>query len=218
LGVDLADVAIHDMGDFSIEIAGSKVSKIINAGKTPIVLGGEHSISPVIVSEINDISLLIFDAHLDFRDEYEGKKNNHACTIRRLSEIVGPENIIILGVRSMCGDELADAGNTGLRFITAEDEQSQSLDNVLNIIDERLGNRIYISLDMDVIDPAYAPGVGTPEPFGLPPLYVRDVLRHIAEKVVGFDIVEVCPPYDNGNTSSLAAKLLRDFIGAREKS
>ena len=70
-----------------------------------------------------------------------------------------------------------------------------------------------VSQDMDAIDPAFAPGVGTPEPFGLSPLVVRDVIRHFAGRLVGFDVVEVCPPSDNGNTSALAAKFVRDVIG-----
>lgn len=218
LGVDLTDVAIHDLGDIEIDSIPDAIRKIIEAKKIPIALGGEHSVSPLIISGFEDISVLVFDAHLDFRDEYEGQRNSHACTIRRMSEIVGPEKIIPLGVRSMCNDELADAERVGLRFITAEVARARPLEAVLDLIDERLKDRIYVSLDMDAIDPAYAPGVGTPEPFGLTPIFVRDVIRHIAQKIVGLDIVEVCPPYDNGNTSSLAAKLIRDFIGAREKS
>lgn len=218
LDIDLVDVAIHDLGNITTDSTPNAVRKILEAKKIPIVLGGEHSISPLIISEFKDTSVLVFDAHLDFRDEYEGERNSHACAVRRISEIVGSERIFPLGVRSMCKDELADAERVGLCFITAEDVRTQPLETVLDIIDERLGNRIYVSLDMDAIDPAYAPGVGTPEPFGLTPTFVRDVMRHIAQKVVGLDVVEVCPPYDNGNTAALAAKLARDFIGAKEKS
>jgi agmatinase len=218
LAVDLIDVPIHDLGNISIDATSTTVRKILEAKKIPIALGGEHSISPIIISEFKDISVLVFDAHLDFRDEYEGERNSHACAVRRISEIVKPERIIPVGIRSMCKDELADAERLSLCFITPEDVRVQPFEAILDIIDERLEDRIYISLDMDVFDPAYAPGIGTPEPFGLTPVYVRDVIRHIARKVVGLDIVEVCPPYDNGNTSSLAAKLVRDFIGAREKS
>jgi agmatinase len=217
LAVDLVDVRIHDLGNTSIDATSTTVRKILEAKKIPIALGGEHSISPLIISEFKDISVLVFDAHLDFRNEYEGEKNSHACAIRRMSEIVKPDRIIPLGIRSMCKGELADAECVNMCFITAEDVSTQSFEAILDTIDERLKDRIYVSLDMDVFDPAYAPGVGTPEPFGLTPIFVRDVIRHIAQKVVGLDIVEVCPPYDNGNTSTLAAKLVRDFIGAREK-
>ncbi len=218
LDLDLVDVAIHDLGNAAIDSTPNAIRKILEAKKIPIVLGGEHSISPLIISEFKDISVLVFDAHLDFRDEYEGERNSHACAVRRMSEIVGPERIIPLGVRSMCKDELADAERVSLNFITAEDVRAQPFEAIQDIIDERLKDRIYVSLDMDAIDPCYAPGVGTPEPYGLTPIFVRDVIRRIAQKVVGLDIVEVCPPHDNGNTSALAAKLVRDFIGTREKS
>lgn len=225
LDIDLVNVPIHDFGDLA-DIDGfdelkyeisKALDKIVSAGKIPIVLGGEHSISPFAISSFKDVSVLVFDAHLDFRDEYEGEKNNHACATRRMSEIVGVENIIPLGVRSIFKEELGDAKRQGLDYITAEFAGQNAFDTVVERLESKLGDGIYISVDMDSIDPAFAPGVGTPEPFGLSPLFVRDIIRHFSPKIVGLDIVEVCPPYDNGNTSSLAAKLLRDFIGAKEK-
>jgi agmatinase len=86
------------------------------------------------------------------------------------------------------------------------------------LIDDILPGKLYISLDIDCIDPAFAPGVGTPEPFGLDPLMVRDIIRHLTGRCVGFDIVEVCPPADNGNTAALAARIVKGFIGARERA
>lgn len=225
LDIDLTDVPIHDMGDLSpLQNEGEAsnsisqtIRKILGAGKIPIILGGEHSITPFVIPEFGDISILVFDAHLDFRDEYEGDRNSHACSTRRISEIVGPERVLAVGVRSMCREELAHAGTAELKFVTADEVRERPFEDIIKTIDKKLAGKVYVSLDMDAIDPAHAPGVGTPEPFGLTPIFVRDVIRHLAPRIVGLDIVEVCPPFDNGNTASLAAKLLRDFIGAREK-
>jgi agmatinase len=225
LDIDLADVPVHDIGDLKdldgfdeleFEIA-TALGRMVFSGKIPIVLGGEHSLSQFVLSNYNDASALVFDAHLDFRDEYEEERNSHACSVRRMSEVIGVESIIPVGVRSIFKDELADARSLGLEYVTSEFISQHAFDAIIERLERKLGSRIYISVDMDAIDPAYAPGVGTPEPFGLSPLFVRDVIRHFSSRVVCLDVVEVCPPYDNGNTSSLAAKLIRDFIGSKER-
>ncbi len=224
LEIDLSDVPIHDMGDLSPlqDEASNSISqaigKILGAGKIPIILGGEHSITPFVIPEFGGISILVFDAHLDFRDEYEGDRNSHACSTRRMSEMVGVDNVLPVGVRSIYREELAHAKAVDLKYITVDEVRQRPFEDIIKTIDEKLTGKIYVSLDMDAIDPAYAPGVGTPEPFGLTPIFVRDVIRHLAPRIAGMDIVEVCPPFDNGNTASLAAKLLRDFIGARERT
>lgn len=223
--VDLLAVKIHDMGDLpeltspaDLEKSlSSAIKKILADNKIPLTMGGEHSISQFIVSQFKDISVLVFDAHLDFRSDFEGDRNSHACASRRMSEIVGVKRMLPVGIRSICMDELADAKKLDLKYITAEEITSQDTVKLLKTIDKLLPGNLYVSLDMDALDPAYAPGVGTPEPFGLDPILARDVIRHVAHRTVGYDLVEVCPTHDNGNTSALAAKLLRDFIGMRER-
>lgn len=212
LEVDLQDLKTHDAGDFTIEKLPSILSRL--GDRFPLVMGGEHSISPFIVKMLKPDSVLVLDAHLDYRDSYEGDPNSHACATRRVSEIVGVKNVIPIGVRSICREELADAGRDGLVHITADDLEGMSLDDLLEFLDDKLHGRIYVSLDIDAVDPAFAPGTGTPEPFGLAPLSVRDILRHFSDRMCGFDVCEVCPPFDNGNTAGLAAKLMRDVIGA----
>ena len=212
LEVELQELKIHDAGDVSLSALPALFRTI--EGKFPLVMGGEHSISPFIVKELKPDSILVLDAHLDYRDSYEDDVNSHACAIRRMSEMVGVENIIPVGVRSICREELADAERDGLIHITGSDMEGMSMDDLLEYLDSKLHGRIYVSLDIDVIDPAFAPGTGTPEPFGLAPLSVRDILRHFSDRMCGFDIVEVCPPFDNGNTAGLAAKLMRDVIAS----
>jgi agmatinase len=223
--VDLLGVKIHDLGDLQnmrspADLKRSlttTIKKILADDKIPLTMGGEHSISQFIVSQFKDVSVLVFDAHLDFRADFDGDRNSHACASRRMSEIVGVKRMLPVGIRSICKDELADARKLGLKYITAEEMTGQDTAKFLKTIDKLLPGNLYISLDMDAIDPAYAPGVGTPEPFGLEPILVRDIIRHVAHRTVGYDLVEVCPTHDNGNTSALAARLLRDFIGVKEK-
>jgi arginase/agmatinase len=220
LGVDLSDVPTYDKGDLPMKKPQKEISEtvreILSAGKVPIMLGGEHSVSPYAVQEFQDVSVLVFDAHLDYRDELKGDKNNHACATRRMDEIISPEKILPVGIRSICKSEYDDAKRLGLDYVTADRARALGTAGLIKFIDQMLPGQIYVSVDIDGIDPAYAPGVGTPEPFGLDPVMVRDVIRHVAPRALGFDIVEVCPPADNGNTAALAARLVKDFKGARE--
>jgi agmatinase len=107
------------------------------------------------------------------------------------------------------------------KFYTADDVCQKGIGVILKEVDAYLSgcDKIYLSLDMDAIDPAYAPGLGTPEPFGITPRDVRSIIRHMAPKAVGFDLVEISPEYDAGEiTSVLGAKIIRDFIAAKWKS
>jgi len=222
LEIDLAEIATCDLGDLPMkdpkrEIS-EKVREILDAGSVPVMLGGEHSISPWAVSEFSDISVLVFDAHLDYREELKGNKDNHACATMRMREALRGKPILPVGIRSICKSEYAQAKRDGLNYITADRVRELGTKRLADLIDDILPGNLYISVDMDGIDPAYAPGVGTPEPFGLDPVLVRDIVRHVAHRSVGFDIVEVCPPVDNGNTAVLAAKLVKEFMAAREKA
>lgn len=223
--VDLRDIRIHDVGNIE-ECAvveemwknvESAIQEVLNKKSFPILIGGEHSITVPAVKVIKPKAVIAMDAHLDFRDEYLGVKGSHACTIKRITESIAPERIVVVGVRSFTKEEKNDAEEKGLKYITADDIRKQGIKDVVKIIHKHLYERYgtvetYITLDIDVIDPAYAPGTGTPEPYGLTHLDVREILAEFAKLSIGFDIVEVCPPYDGGNTSMLAAKIIRDFI------
>ena len=220
-GVDFTEVPMHDYGDLDIENKNSEdmlesvkrfSKKVIEAKKIPVAIGGEHSVTPGLIEGFDDVFVISLDAHLDFRDEYEGNRYNHACASRRVVDKVGIDNITILGVRSAERKELEKARKDGLKFFTSK-SLSGNIDNVLKEISEDVGERkVYLSIDFDVLDPAYAPGVSTPEPFGLEPDDVIKVIKTFADRIVGFDLVEVCPPYDFGNTSILAAKIIRIAI------
>ncbi len=223
LGVDLSDVALNDYGNLELtkdqgkneSLVTDLVTKIVNGGKFPIGLGGEHSLTPPAVKAVQakypNLIVVILDAHLDFRVEYENNPRSHATVTRRVSEIVGADRVCSIGTRSVSRAEISEARGIGLKFI--ESGWTELREYLADLIDD-LDGPVYLSLDMDAIDPAFAPGVGTPEPFGMTPYEVIQTINFFADRIVGFDCVEVCPPYDNGNTSALAARLTRHLVGA----
>ena len=227
LGLDLRDVPTHDWGDVETvadqEANNSAISEIVDrigaAGKFPVGLGGEHSLTPPAVAALKqhypNLTVVILDAHLDYRDGYQGAKWSHAATTRRVSEIVGVECVRVIGVRSLSREEQQAAREDDLSYIEAG--WADLREHLSDIVDA-LDGPLYLSLDMDAIDPAFAPGVGTPEPFGMTPYEVLQVLNFLSDRLVGFDCVETCPPADNGNTAALAARLVRHALGAVVKA
>jgi len=219
--VDLIDIPFHDAGNLDEygnvdEMTGAvedAVKKILP--KFPILIGGEHSLTIGAVKTLKNVSVVFIDAHLDFREEYLGIKNSHACVSRRVSEIVGIENVFSIGVRSFSREEKNDAEKLGLKYVSSFDVKEKGIENIIRNLN--LKKKIYLSLDMDGVDPAFAPGVGNPEPFGLTPLDVVKCIKILSDRLVGFDVTEVCPPYDNGNTSLLGARIIRDLIGCAGK-
>jgi agmatinase len=220
--IDLEDIPFNDAGDINCDSledmiggVGTEVEQVLNAEKFPIIIGGEHSLTPPAVRKFGDVGVVILDAHLDFRHEYMGERNSHACSTRRVSEIVGVENVISIGVRSMEKKEKEDADELGLNYIDAKELKKIGMKKALENLK---WDRIYLSLDMDFFDPSYARGVGNPEFFGLTPGDCKLCMNLLGDKLVGFDITETCPPFDHGNTSSLAARLIREAIAVVWKS
>ena len=223
LGIDLSDVSANDWGNLEITDNQERneseleelVAKIVNANKFPIGIGGEHSMTPAAVravqSKYPNLGVIVLDAHLDFRQEYEGNSNSHATVTRRLTEIVGLDRVRPVGIRSVSQSEISEARTIGLKFI--ESGWTELREYLTDIIDEMDGP-VYLSLDMDAIDPAFAPGVGTPEPFGMTPYEVLQTINFFSDRIVAFDCVETCPTHDNGNTSALAARIIRHLVGA----
>jgi agmatinase len=222
--VDFRNINVHDFGDLNIlNIAPKKMietvkdftSRVLSKKKIPICLGGDHSITPGIVYAYpEDICVLSLDAHLDFRDEYRNEKYNHACTTKRISDHIKIKNIGILGVRSAEKQEYESARKEGLFFKTSFDIKNKSLKTILSETKKHFKDKkIYLTLDIDVVDPAYAPGTGTPEPFGITSFNLIEIIEFFSPQMVGFDVVEVNPDFDNGETAILAAKIVRNVIG-----
>ena len=225
-GNDLKDVKFHDYGNLEVEKDSPKEmigkvkrfsSELISKNKFPIAIGGEHSITPGIIQAFpKDIAVLSLDAHIDFRKKYENEIYNHACVINRIKDHVGVKNIALFGIRSAEKEEFDEAKNQGLFFIDFFKIKEIGFEKAFDKTKSYLKNKkVYLSLDIDVLDIAYAPGTSTPEPFGLNSFEVLECIRLISPQLIGFDIVEVCPNYDNGQTALLAAKLIRyimDFV------
>jgi agmatinase len=222
-GTTFDEIPVHDAGDLyeegtvdeMVKAIYEEAKRIVDAKKFPMFIGGEHSITPPIVKALGEISVITIDAHLDFKDEYQGLKNSHACAHRRILDHVGKGNAFAFGVRSISADEKVDSALYADSFRIHEQGAEKVFDEMLSKLKRR---PIYLSLDIDGIDPAYAPGTGTPEPFGVTPWDVRYIINKIGDRLVGFDVVEISPPYDNGNTSVLGARMMREVMAVKWKS
>ncbi|MEG6520422.1 agmatinase [Desulfotomaculum sp. 1211_IL3151] len=227
LDLDLADYAYFDAGDIalpfghvleSLERIGKVVAKIIADNKFPLVLGGEHLISlPVIMEVVKKypgLKILHFDAHADLRQDYMGQTLSHASVMRRAVDLVGGQNIYQFGIRSGTKEEF-DYARGHTRMFPAK-----VLEPLQQVLPELLGHPVYLSLDIDVVDPAYAPGTGTAEPGGCTSTEILEAIYLMKElKVVGMDLVEISPVYDHSEkTALLGAKLVREAILAFGRS
>ncbi len=227
--IDLIDVHIHDAGDLEVastidetlEMISVTAEKYIRDGKLPIMLGGEHSLTFPFVNACKnkyiDLGFVVLDAHLDLRKEYEGEKYSHACISRHIIENV-TQKYACVGIRSGNREEYDYVNEKNIKVFSAEDVFSKGIESVIDDIRKEIKGPIYLSVDMDALDPAYAPALGTPEPYGLTPRDIREVISCLAPKIVGFDLVEIAPEYDSGGTSILGAKLVRDFIAASARA
>ena len=217
----LADYRYYDAGDLimppgcpgeSLRRLGQVVNKVLAHGKFPLTLGGEHLVSMACISEAaakhSDLAVLHFDAHADLRQEYLGENLSHATVMRRVVETVGGENLFQLGIRSGTAEEFAFARRS------THFHPFAVLAPLLEIIPLLRGRPVYVTLDIDVVDPAFAPGTGTPEPGGCDSAEIIEALHALGElNLMGMDLVEVCPVYDQSErTSLLAAKLVREAI------
>jgi agmatinase len=165
-------------------------------------------------------AVVSFDAHLDLRDEFMELKLSHTTFMRRINEEVKPAKIIEVGTRAVCKEELVYAKTAGIEFFTAHQIRRMGSEKVANQLKEKLEKckNVYLSIDMDVLDPAYVPAVQNPEPEGLETPILLDILCSICDKrVVGFDVVEVAPNYDQGVTAIQAAKVIFEMLCTIEK-
>ncbi|ANF23139.1 agmatinase [Thermococcus piezophilus] len=220
-GIDIAELPIADIGDIAV-IAGDakgtakRVREIIeelkrtNPDAIPITLGGEHSITLGPVEALKPASYVVFDAHLDLRDQYEDNLYNHACVARRISELGIRE--AIFGVRSGTREEVEYAEEKSITWVHARD---YSFDAFVELV-KPLPEPVYLSVDIDVFDLSMVPSTGTPEAGGLRFWEVIEALEWLVEnkKITGFDITEVAGTELGDVTALTAAKLLFYFIGA----
>ena len=189
-----------------------RMEHILDDGKFPVLIGGEHSVSigafRAMARRYPNISFLQLDAHSDMREEYEGSSHNHACVMARAKELTS--NITQVGIRSSAREEQhnIDPKRTFYAHQIANDAMW------MERVSAQLSDEVYITIDLDVLDPAYLPSTGTPEPGGLSYREVLNLLRRVIRehKVVGLDVVELCPNPHAKASDFLAAKLVYQFL------
>jgi agmatinase len=218
------DCEVYKRGIFTEQTIGGKITtrEMVDAvydavqyyleeDKFTVVIGGEHSVSigsiKAHAKQYDKLTVLQLDAHADLRDEYNGSKYNHACVMARAREFCP---IVQVGVRSMSISEKESADES--RMFLAEDIHD-STDWINKVISE-LSDDVYITIDLDALDPSIMPSTGTPEPGGLLWYDVLALLRMVSEErnVVGFDVVELCPDSSNRAPDFLAAKLIYKLL------
>jgi len=224
--VDLEQVAVHDWGDVDIvenlvETLGrvkSVCSELLDSNKIPIMAGGEHSITKSAADVLpEDTGLLSFDAHLDLRDEFLGERLSHATFMRRVSEKLGSDHIMEVGIRAFSRPELDFARKSGVTMITPQDLRELGISKTSRRIRGFLSgfSHGYVTVDIDVLDPAFAPGVGNPEPDGISTDELLTLIDASMQKnTVGFDLVEVSPQLDSGQTAAVGVKVIFEAIAA----
>lgn len=231
--IDLSEAAICDIGNVELGADPAYAEETIKEAvaflpknAVPIFFGGEHSITPAIVEGLGrrfapeSLGVLVLDAHLDLREEYGCTRYSHACASRRILEKKAVGGYASIGIRSASREEHLFAKENNVPFFTARDVRDEGIDSVLDQALESISGcrRLYLSIDLDVLDPAYAPAVGNPEPFGLGSWDVKRVIERIAPLAIGIDINELTPAYDRGETALLAARLAREFIAAKARA
>ena len=223
LDLDLNNKKICDIGDLELSIGdtdkvldeiyqGTKF--IVDDNKIPFMIGGEHLVTlpafKAVYEKYKDIYVLHFDAHTDLREEYNNNKNSHATVIKRIWDIIGDDRIYQFGIRSGTKEEFDFALKQKHTYM-----EVSTIDTFGDIIKSLENKKVYLTIDLDVLDPSIFPGTGTPEPGGITYKEIEDIFKILKDsniKLVGCDIVELSPHYDNTNVSTITAcKILREL-------
>jgi agmatinase len=206
---------VHDMGNIDRSQIENIYDKISASSKIPISIGGDHSISRQIINALakrhGKISLVYFDAHPDF---VSSTTNYYGSVVNDVLSNIEITSSVQIGIRTPEQEELDNIKKFNLEVITPFDIQKHGIKLVTNSVLHRLGDKVYVSFDMDCIDPAYAPGVSVPVPMGLNSTDAVYLLKEIAKKgIVGMDIMEVCPSFDvKDRTSHLASRIISEVL------
>ena len=217
---DLGQCSIHDMGDLELPLGEKKISlqyirkaldRILSRKKFPILLGGDHLITlPIVEAMLEthpDLRLLHLDAHTDLREDYLGETLSHSTVMRKIIDRMGAGRLFQIGIRSGTKEEFKLARKMKSIF-------SSKKEIVKSVVNRFKKKPVYITLDLDIIDPSLMPGVGTPEPGGLTFQELITLLKELQPlHVIGFDLVELTPDYDPTQISSITASvILREMI------
>jgi agmatinase len=219
----LEEIRYFDAGDLllpfgnparSLDMIGDFVGKLLSDGKIPVGLGGEHLVSWPVIREVfakhPDLHLIHIDAHSDLRESYEGEPLSHSTPIRKAAELIGGKRVYQFGIRSGMREEFQWA-RENVNFYPFD-----VLEPIRKALPELAGKPVYVTIDIDVLDPSAAPGTGTAEAGGITSKELLAAVHEIAKSganIVGFDLVEVAPIYDpTEQTPIVAAKLIREML------
>ena len=219
----LEEIRYFDAGDLllpfgnaarSLELIGEYVRKLLDDGKVPVGLGGEHLVTWPVIREVYakypDLKLIHIDAHADLREQYEGEPLSHSTPIRKAANLIGGKNVYQFGIRSGMREEFA-WGRENVNFFPFD-----VLEPLKSVLSNFEGQPVYVTIDIDVLDPSAAPGTGTAEAGDITSKELLGAVHAIASSganVVGFDLVEVAPVYDpTEQTPIVAAKLIREML------
>jgi agmatinase len=219
--LDLEDLAIHDAGDLELPYGNVTASlariqeaadQILTEGKRFFGLGGEHLVTlpliQAVVARYPDLVVVHWDAHADLREDYMGERLSHATVLRRVAELLKPRHLLQFGIRSGTQEEAAYARQHTLLY------PHHVLEPLTAVLDELRDRPVYVTIDIDVVDPAFMPGTGTPDPGGISSEEALSALRELsALNVVSMDLVEAMPAHDTSQRSGvLAAKMVREAL------
>lgn len=224
---ELSDIRVFDSGDIELpfgapepvlEAVRERTAEILAAGKKPVMLGGEHLVTFGALGAVcgkygNDVYIIQFDAHCDLRRDYLGQELSHACVMRLCHDIVGDGHIYQFGIRSGERSEFLFAKQHTKMYPASV--SGVSFDKLSEVIEELRGKNVYLTIDMDVLDPAFFPGTGTPEAGGADFGQLLSAVIEIGKNlnIVGADINELSPPCDvSGASTALACKLTRELL------
>ena len=221
---DLEEVKYFDAGDIPLPFGNPQksldeietfVTKLLADRKVPVGMGGEHLVSwPVmkaVAAKYPDLAIIHMDAHTDLRESYEGEALSHSTPIRKIAHHIGPKNVYSFGIRSGMKEEFVWAKENGMHI-----SKFEVLEPLKEILPTLAGRPVYVTIDIDVLDPAHAPGTGTVDCGGITSRELLASIHAIAGSdvnVVGFDLVEVAPIYDSSEqTANTASKLIREML------
>ncbi len=224
-GLDVFErLNISDLGDLEVTPTDLKatgerilrtVQRIKGDEKMPVLLGGEHTLTYFAAQAFDDVFVVQLDAHRDLRDEYLGDKICHATVMRRVLDFLPPERLVQVGVRSCSKEEAEFAREAKILAYSSEqviDDASRIIAEVRKLVGKA---RVYLTIDLDVLDPAFAPGVATPEPGGPSTVEISRLVRELGKlNICAFDVVELVPPHDDGTAAFAAAKIIYELLAA----
>ncbi|PMC37517.1 agmatinase [Bacillus sp. UMB0899] len=221
---ELEEVKYFDAGDIplpfgnpqkSIELIEEYIDQLLADDKFPLGMGGEHLVSwPVMKAmykKYPDLAIIHFDAHTDLRDDYEGEPLSHSTPIKKIADLIGPTNVYSFGIRSGMKEEFRWAKEVGMHI-----SKFEVLEPLKEVLPKLAGRPVYLTIDIDVLDPAHAPGTGTVDAGGITSKELLASIHEIAKsdlRIVGSDLVEVAPIYDHSEqTANTASKIIREMI------